>query len=76
VERYWKGVKTQLVRVVGYPATAGSCGLPVEVGQKYVIYAFNSGDKHIASYFCVSRQLDHAAEDFSVIGQGNALIDK
>jgi hypothetical protein len=76
VERYWKGVKTQLVRVVGYPATAGSCGLPVEVGQKYLIYAFNTGDNQLSSDFCVSRPLDHAAEDFSVIGKGKALIDK
>ena len=75
VERYWKGKKEQFVTVVGAPAAAGECGLPVEVGKKYLIYAFKS-DTQLESDFCVSRSLINATEDLNIIGRGKKLKTK
>jgi len=69
VETYWKGVKSDQVTVLGYPASAGACGLPVKVGDRYLIYAFKAGDDLISS-FCESRTLDNAAEDIARLGSG------
>lgn len=75
VETYWKGVKTDYVTVLGYPASAGACGLPVKVGDKYLIYAFKAGDDLISS-FCASRSLENATEDIARIGPGKKYKTK
>lgn len=72
VERYWKGVKEQFITVVGAPASAGACGLPVKMGEKYLIYAFKNGDEFETS-FCDSRWLELATEDLAVLGKGKEL---
>jgi hypothetical protein len=76
IERYWKGVKEQFLIVVGDPSSAGACGLPVEIGRKYLIYAFKTGDGELETSFCASRRLDRAAEDLAVIGKGKEFILK
>lgn len=73
VDGYWKGVREQFVTVVGAPASAGTCGLPVEVGKKYLIYAFKIDEDQLETSFCVSRRLDLAEEDLVVIGKGKEL---
>lgn len=69
VDRYWKGVKEQFVTVIGYSGAAGACGLPVELNEKYLIYAFKYEDQ-LETSFCVSRNLERATEDLSIIGEG------
>lgn len=73
VEKYWKGVKETFITVVGAPATAGACGLPVKVGEKYLIYAFKSDEGQLETSFCASRWLELAKEDFKVLGKGKKL---
>ena len=73
VERYWKGVKEQFVTVVGAPGAAGACGLPVEIGKKYLIYAFKMDEDQLETSFCASRWLERAEEDLAVIGKGKEL---
>ena len=75
VERYWKGEKEQYVTVVGAPSAAGTCGLPVELGKKYLIYAFKS-EGQLETSFCVSRSLENATEDLTIIGRGKELKPK
>ena len=75
VERYWKGEKEQYVTVVGAPSAAGACGLPVELGKKYLIYAFKS-EGQLETSFCVSRSLENATEDLTIIGRGKELKPK
>ncbi|MBC7900040.1 MAG: hypothetical protein H7070_08295 [Saprospiraceae bacterium] len=72
VLRYWKGVKEQFITVVGAPASAGACGLPVKMRENYLIYAFKSGDVFETS-FCDSRWLELATEDLAVLGKGKEL---
>lgn len=76
VERFWKGVKEEFIVVVGAPAAAGACGLPVEVGKKYLIYAGRTEDGQLETSFCASRRLENAAEDLTVIGRGKKLKSK
>lgn len=73
VERYWKGIKEQFITVVGVSETAGACGLPVEVGEKYLIYAFKFDEGQLITSFCSSRSLENAKDDLSVIGDGKKL---
>jgi hypothetical protein len=76
VERYWKGVKEQFVTVVGAPAAAGACGLPVRLNEKYLIYAFDMGDNQLETSFCDSRWLDQATEDLAFLGKGKEVKPK
>jgi hypothetical protein len=76
VERYWKGVKEQFVTVVGAPAAAGACGLPVEIGKKYLIYAFKMEEGQLETSFCDSRWIDRATEDLAFLGKGKELKPK
>jgi hypothetical protein len=76
VEQYWKGVKEQFVTVVGAPAAAGACGLPVKVGTKYLIYAFKMDEEQLETSFCDSRWLERATEDLAVLGKGKWLKTK
>lgn len=73
VERYCKGVKERFVIVIGAPAAAGACGLRVEVGKKYLIYAFDMGDGEFETSFCASRAMEQATDDLAVIGKGKSL---
>jgi len=75
VERYWKGKKEQYVTVVGAPSAAGACGLPVKLGEKYLIYAFKT-EGQLETSFCVSRTLENATEDLTIIGRGKELKSK
>lgn len=73
IERYWKGVKQQqYITIGGAPRTAGRCGLPVEVSEKYLIYA-DEIDGQLETSFCTSIELERAAEDLAVIGEGKKL---
>ncbi len=73
VDRYWKGVKEEFVTVVGAPASVGACGLPVEIGKKYLIYAFELDKDQLETSFCSSRRLDGAEDDLAIIGKGKNL---
>ena len=76
VERYWKGVKQQqYITIVGAPGAAGRCGLPVEIGEKYLIYAEETEGQLLTS-FCSSIELERAAADLAVIGEGKKLKSK
>lgn len=76
VERYWKGVKEEFITVVGAPATAGACGLPVEMGEKYLIYAFKMDEDRLETSFCDSRRLELAKDDLAFLGKGKVLKSK
>lgn len=76
IERYWKGVKEELITVVGAPTTAGACGLPVKMGEKYLIYAFKMDEDQFQSDFCASRRLELAADDLAFLGKGKVLKSK
>lgn len=76
VERYWKGVKEEFITVVGAPATAGACGLPVEMGEKYLIYAFKLDKDRLQTDFCASRRLELAKDDLAFLGKGKELKPK
>lgn len=76
VERYWKGVKEEFITVVGAPATAGACGLPVKMGEKYLIYAFKMDEDQLSTDFCASRRLELAKDDLAFLGKGKVLKPK
>ncbi len=55
VEEYWKGVTYREVLVVSTLPGPGSCGLRVEVGEKFLVYA--SRNKQLQTSLCSSRPL-------------------
>ena len=69
-------MKEQFITVVGAPAAAGACGLPVKIGKKYLIYAFKTEEGQLDSDLCASRELELAADDLTVIGNGKELKTK
>lgn len=74
VERYWKGVTYPEVIVISSLPGGGSCGLPVEVGGKFLIYASRS--KQLETSICSSRRIGVAADELKKLGKGKVLKTK
>jgi len=68
VEEYWKGVTYPDMIVVSPLPKADSCGLAVEVGGKYLVYAWRDGQ--LQTSVCSSLSLEHAADELKKLGKG------
>lgn len=75
VDRYWKGVKEPYITVVTAPSICCTCGLKVQVGTEYLIFAFANETDQIETNYCASAPLDskRSAEELKVIGEGKTL---
>ena len=71
VERYWKGVTYPEVLVVSSLPAPGSCGLGVEVGEKFLVYAAREKQLHTSA--CTSKRLKDAADELKRLGKGKVL---
>ena len=71
VEEYWKGVTYREVLVVSTLPGPGSCGLAVEVGEKFLVYA--SRNRQLQTSLCSSRPLKDATDDLKKLGKGKVL---
>ena len=75
VEKYWKGVKEPYITVVTAPGICCTCGLKVEAGTRYLIYAFDLEDGQIETSLCTSAPVDSelSIEELKVLGKGKLL---
>lgn len=67
VQAAWKGVTTTEVLVhTGYGG--GDCGLPFGMGQRYVIYAYQSSQGHLETNICTrTAEYSHASSDLAYL---------
>lgn len=70
VERYWKDVKEQYITIVSAPGICCTCGLPVKLKAKWLIYAYETEEGQLASSICGSMGYEFAKEDLNIIGKG------
>jgi hypothetical protein len=75
VERYWKGVKEPHITVVTAPGICCTCGLKVQVGVKYLIYAFPLENGQVETSLCDSApaESERSIEELRVLGKGKVL---
>ena len=75
VERYWKGIKEPYVTVVTAPGICCTCGLKVEVGVQYLIYAFPLENGQLETSLCDSApaESERSIEELRVLGKGKVL---
>jgi 2-phosphoglycerate kinase len=71
VERHWKGVTSPDMIVITSVPGPGSCGLSVEVGSKFLIYASRS--KQLETSLCSSRRIEAASDEMKKLGKGKTL---
>ena len=64
----WKGDPARVVNVRSHVQRA-ACGVELEVGEKYLIFAYSRGDGGLAVNHCSTRRYNHARE---LIGALNA----
>ena len=71
VDRYWKGIKEPFITVVSAPDICCVCGLPVHVGAKYLIYAFDTANGQIETGTCMSATLDaeRSQDELKILGK-------
>ena len=72
VYRVWKGSVTATFVMMTRSLGAGDCGAPLEQGEAYLIYAYET-DEHdlLAAWFCTrTRPLMYAEEDLKFLGEG------
>lgn len=72
VERYWKGIKEQFVTVASAPGICCTCGLPVKIGEKFLIYAYENNGQ-LETSLCTSLGLEYAKEELKIIRKGKKL---
>jgi hypothetical protein len=70
VERRWKGAKDLEITVVSARGICCTCGLPVTVGTKYLIYAYETEEGQIETSLCSSMPLERATEELTELGKG------
>ena len=76
VERYWKGVKEKYITIVSAPGICCTCGLPVTLNAKWLIYASETEVGQLATSICGSISFEYATEDLREIGKGKKLKRK
>ncbi len=76
VERYWKGVKEKYITVVSAPGICCTCGLPVKLKAKWLIYAFETEEGHLATSICGSMSYEYATEDLRIISKRKNIKGK
>ena len=72
VYRVWKGSVTPTFVMMTRSLGAGDCGAPLDLGEAYLIYAYET-DEHdlLAAWFCTRTQpLMYAEEDLKFLGEG------
>lgn len=69
IAEVFKGINTGLKSVfIETPPGGGSCGLPVEVGQQWIIWAYRNSAGDLASNICTqSKLLFKATDDIKLI---------
>ena len=68
VERFWKGVKSS--EIIVSTEIGRVCGPGLEVGQKYLVYAFGRS----LSLICTpTRKLEYAEKDLKALGPGKEV---
>ena len=68
VESSWKQVRTD--ELIIRTGRGGDCGYRFEVGQRYLVYAYGSGESRLETNICQrTRELDDAEEDLRVLGK-------
>ena len=74
VQRMWKGLKTEEVKV----STANVCcicGYEFKVGESYLVYA--NGNENLSTDTCTrTKRLSDAGNDLKVLGKGKTLKNK
>ena len=75
VDRYWKGIKESQVTVISAAGICCTCGLRVEIGGKFLIYAFKFESGQLETSLCMSLRLDSevAADEIKILGRGKTL---
>ena len=75
IDRYWKGIKEPFITVVSAPGICCQCGLPVQVGHKYLIYAFKTDKGQIETSLCASAPMEseRSQEELRVLGTAKLL---
>ncbi len=75
VERYWKGIKESYATVVTAPGVCCTCGLKVELGGKYLIYAFDMENGQMETSLCTSASVEssRSIDELKLLGKGKVL---
>ena len=73
VEESWKGALSKEATV--FTGQGGSdCGYKIEVGQRYLVYAYRYNDADLGTNICQrTASLIEAAEDLKVLGNGKVV---
>ena len=71
VERFWKGVKSSEIFVSTEIGVI--CGPHLEIGQKYLVYAFG---KSLTTICTPTRKLEYASKDMVALGPGKEFKPK
>lgn len=71
VERYWKGVKTQQIRISARGvAMHGCCDIALATGNKYLVYVVG---KEMRTTCTRTKLLEQAADDLKALGPGKTF---
>jgi hypothetical protein len=75
VDKYWKGIKEPIISIVTEPYVCCTCGLNVQVGVRYLIYAFALKNGQLETSLCASAPVEskRSIEELKVIGKGKLL---
>ena len=75
VDRYWKGIKEPYSTVVSAPEVCCTCGLPINIGAKYLIYAFAMDNGQLETSTCMSARLDaeRSQDELRILGKAKFL---
>ncbi|MEW6130232.1 MAG: hypothetical protein AB1757_24570 [Acidobacteriota bacterium] len=75
VEEYWKGIREPYISIVTEPAVCCTCGLKVEAGKRYLIYAFALENGQLETSLCASAAVDseRSVDELKVLGKGKHL---
>lgn len=71
VERFWKGIKSSEISVSTEIGVI--CGPHLEIGQKYLVYAFG---KSLDTICTPTRKLEYAEKDLVALGPGKEFKPK
>jgi hypothetical protein len=73
VERYWKGVNDSFIIITSDLPVSCLFGLSAEVGDKYLIYAYEYKGQ-LDTDACVSRRFKDSKKELKKLGKGQAVI--
>lgn len=76
IDRYWKGVIDQQVKVSSAPPVCCTCGLKVNKGDKILVYAYKTDGDRLETSLCSSIRIgsEIADKELKKLGKAKPLI--